>query len=88
MMIPSEMPVLPPSRENGHGSYHDSSNNIFQGGQAAADLLRSGLLSQLSNQFGGSQDTQQMQMLASLHQMGQQQKQKEVRTVFSLYPSL
>ena len=80
MMIPSEMPLL--SRgENGHGSFHDNSNNIFQG-QSPADLFRSGLLGQLS-QFGSEQ---QMQMLQNLHQMGQQQqqqKQKEVRTVFT-----
>ena len=83
-MIPSEMPLL--SRgENGHGSFHDNSNNIFQG-QSPADLFRSGLLGQLS-QFGSEQ---QMQMLQNLHQMGQQQqqqqqqqqKQKEVKNCF------
>ena len=73
-MIPSEMPCLSqPRGENGHGNSHfGDGSNVFQN---AEQLMRSQLFGQLP-QIG----TDQMQMLQSLQQIGQ--KQKEVRKFY------
>jgi len=70
-MIPSEMPCLSqPRGENGHGNSHfGDGHNVFQG---AEQLMRSQLFGQLP-QIG----TDQMQMLQSLQQIGQKQKEEQ-----------
>lgn len=70
-MIPSEMPCLSqPRGENGHGNSHfGDGSNVFQN---AEQLMRSQLFGQLP-QIG----TDQMQMLQSLQQIGQKQKEEQ-----------
>lgn len=77
MMIPTEMPCLSqPRGENGHGNSHfGEAPSVFQN---AEQLMRSQLFGQQLPAMGSDQ----MQMLQSLQQIGQ--KQKEVKR-FQLY---
>ena len=89
MMIPSELPMLSSLAQtrgdtNGHSPHSLSSSltpsfpgpdssNVFHAAAAST-----GLFGQLSQQLGQQFSPDQMQMLQSLQQIGQQ-KQKEVR---------